>query len=160
MGPTVTSRVVLGFVAGAVSVLVFHQGTLAVLHAIGLTPATAFSLQPTAPLGVPRLLSAAFWGGMWGLAFVASDRRLPRRPSSVLVGALFGALGPTLVAWFVVAPLKGQPLAAGGVPSAMLTGVLVNAAWGAGTALLLLVWHRAVDGTAGRDTRASRAPTR
>ncbi|MGH7671676.1 MAG: hypothetical protein ACREMC_02165, partial [Gemmatimonadales bacterium] len=136
------SRLVLGFVAGAASVLVFHQGALAALHAVGLTPATAFSLQPTAPLGVPRLLSAAFWGGIWGLAFVTTDRRLPRRASSILVGALFGALGPTLVAWFVVSPLEGQPLAAGGDPRAMLTGVLVNAAWGAGTALLLLIEHR------------------
>jgi hypothetical protein len=150
MGQRLVSRLLLGFVAGAVSVLVFHQGALAVLHAIGLTPATAFSLQPTAPFGVPRLFSAAFWGGIWGLAFVTSDRRLPRRASSVLVGALFGALGPTLIAWFVVAPVKGQPLAAGGVPSAMLTGVLVNAAWGAGTALLLLIAHLVKDGTAGR----------
>jgi hypothetical protein len=158
MGQKLSSRLVLGFVAGALSVFVFHQGALAVLHAIGLTPATAFSLHPTAPLGVPRLISAAFWGGIWGLAFVTSDRRLPRRAQSILAGTLFGAIGPTLVAWFVVAPLKGQPLAAGGLPGAMLTGVLVNAAWGAGTSLLLLVWHRVRDGAAGGPPTTSRAP--
>ena len=143
---TLGPRLAVGFVAGAVSVLVFHQGMLALLHALGVTPAAAFSMQSTAPLGVPRLFSAAFWGGVWGLAFASSDRRLPRRPSGVLVGALFGAVAPTLVAWLVVAPVKGQPLAAGGVPSAMLTGVLVNGAWGAGTALLLFLWHRTKEG--------------
>jgi hypothetical protein len=132
----------LGFLAGAASVFVFHQGALAALHAAGLTDRAPYSLQPTAPLAVPQLVSLAFWGGVWGLALVTTDRRLPRRASSVLVGAVFGALAPTLVAWFVVAPLKDQPLAAGGAPAAMLTGVLVNAAWGAGTALLLLAVHR------------------
>ena len=134
-------RLLLGFLAGVVSVPVFHQGALAVLRAAGLTSRAAFSMQPTAPLGVPQVLSLAFWGGIWGLALVTTDRRLPRRPSSIVVGALFGALAPTLVAWFVVAPLKDQPLAAGFMPLAMFTSVLVNAAWGAGTALLLLVAH-------------------
>ncbi len=46
-------------------------------------------------------------------------------------------LSPNVVAWFVVAPLKNQPLAGGFQPAAMVTGLLVNAAWGVGTALLL-----------------------
>ena len=157
MAQPLRARLPLGFVAGALAVLVFHQGALALLHAAGITPATPFSFQPTPPLGVPRVLSAAFWGGVWGLAFVTSDRRLPRKPSSVLVGALFGALAPTLVSWLVVAPVKGLPLAAGGDPRAMLTGVVVNAAWGAGTALLLWLWHRATEGGAAREAAARRA---
>jgi len=157
MAQALRSRLPLGFAAGALSVLVFHQGALAVLHAAGITPATAFSLEPTSPLGVPRLFSAAFWGGVWGLAFVTSDRRLPRKPSSVLTGALFGAVAPTLVAWLVVAPVKGQPLAAGGNPRAMLTGVVVNAAWGAGTALLLWLWHRVTEGVPAGEAAARRA---
>jgi hypothetical protein len=102
-------------------------------------------MAATSPLGVPQVLSLAFWGGVWGIVLVTTDRRLPRRGGAVLVGALFGALAPTLVSWFVAAPLKDQPLAAGGDPRAMATGVLVNAAWGAGTALLLLVAHRVVE---------------
>jgi hypothetical protein len=135
----------LGLLAGAASVFVFHQVALALLRAAGLTTRAPYSLQPAGPFGVPQVLSLAFWGGVWGVALVTTDRRLPRRAAAVLVGALFGALAPTLVAWFVVAPLKGQPLAAGGVPSAMLTSVLVNAAWGAGTALLLLAAHNLLD---------------
>ncbi|MBD2472852.1 hypothetical protein [Nostoc sp. FACHB-145] len=49
---------------------------------------------------------------------------------------IFGAVVPTLVAWFIVAPLKGQAIAGGGKPSAIIPGLLVNAAWGIGTALL------------------------
>src|SRR5688500_9183021 len=97
------SHLPVGFLAWSVSVLVLHQGALAVLRAAGLTTRAPWSLQPTAPFGVPALLSLAFWGGIWGMALVTTDRRLPRRASAVLVGALFGALAPTLVAWFVVA---------------------------------------------------------
>jgi hypothetical protein len=135
-------RAGLGFVCGALSVPIFHQVALALLRAAGLTPRAPFSMQPTAPLGVPLVLSLAFWGGIWGVVLVTTDRRLPRGGASLLAGALFGALAPTLVSWFVAAPLKDQPLAAGGDPRAMLTAVLVNAAWGAGTALLLLLAHR------------------
>lgn len=127
----------LGFLAGALSVLIFHQGMLALLHVLGLTPGAPYSMEPTRPLGVPQVLSLAFWGGLWGivLAFLLARSRAGR---SYWIAALaFGAILPTLVAWFVVAPLKEQPLAAGGQPSAMLTGVLVNAAWGLGAALLL-----------------------
>jgi hypothetical protein len=48
---------------------------------------------------------------------------------------IFGALGPTLVAWLVVAPLKGQSLSLSW--TRMVTGLLVNGAWGFGTALFL-----------------------
>lgn len=155
MGQTgLGGRLGLGFAAGAVSVLLFHQGLLALLHAAGLTPRAPFSMQPTAPFGVPQVLSLAFWGGVWGVALASTDRRLPRRYSSVVAGTLFGAVAPTLVAWFVVATLKDQPLAAGGDPRAMLTGVLVNAAWGAGTALLLLLAHRFHDGRRAPPTAA------
>ena len=42
-----------------------------------------------------------------------------------------GAFLPPLVAWFVVAPLKGRPLP--NTAQAVLISFLVNAAWGVGT---------------------------
>ena len=63
--------VVVGFVAGFVSVLVFHQGAAGLLHALGLTPRAPYSLQPTQPLGVPVLISISFWGGVWGALLAA-----------------------------------------------------------------------------------------
>jgi hypothetical protein len=55
-----------------------------------------------------------------------------------------GAIGPTLVAWFIVAPLKGQPAAAGWELPRMITGLIINGAWGLGTALLIATagWMR------------------
>ena len=47
---------------------------------------------------------------------------------------------PTLAAWFIVAAIKGQPLAGGFAPKAMIVGPIVNAAWGLGTGLGLLAF--------------------
>jgi len=133
---------VLGFVSGAVSVLLFHQGTAAVLHALELTARAPYSLAPTSPFGVPQVGSIAFWGGIWGVLLAASLGRLDGAPL-VLAAVAFGAVLPTLVAWFLVAPLKGQPLAAGGIPMAMAVGVMVNGAWGLGTGIGLALFGRA-----------------
>jgi hypothetical protein len=135
-GPTAT-RIVLGFVAGFIAVLVFHQLMLLFLHAVGFTAGTPYVFQPVPPLGVPRVISAAFWGGVWGIVFVFVERSFPRGPLYWITAIVFGAVALTLVAWFVVAPLKGAPVAAGWKPAAMATGLLVNGAWGFGTALLL-----------------------
>ena len=125
------------FIAGFVAVLIFHQGMLSILHAFGFTPRAPFPMQPTHPLGIPQVWSLALWGGVWGLAFAAFFRP-PARGAKYWLGAiLFGAVGPTLAAWFLVAPLKGQPLAAGWKLAPMAVGVLVNGAWGLGTALFL-----------------------
>jgi hypothetical protein len=119
-------RLVVGFLAGALAVPIFHQGALALLHAAGVASQQAWA--------VPQLWSLMFWGGVWGVVLAAL---LGGLRGGALLGAslLFGALFPTLVAWFVVAPLKGQPMAAGFVPAAMLVGPIVNAAWGLGTGL-------------------------
>jgi hypothetical protein len=133
--------IVVGFLSGAISVLVFHQGAAALLHALGLTPGAPYSMTPTAPWGIPQVGSLAFWGGVWGIAFAALLGRLDR--GALVVASVFlGAVLPTLVAWFVVAPLKGQPPAAGGVPGAMMIGPIVNAAWGLGTGLGLALFGR------------------
>ena len=50
---------------------------------------------------------------------------------------LVGAIGPTLVALLVVLPLKGGRVAGGGNPKLIVGALLLNAAWGIGTALLL-----------------------
>ena len=133
---------VVGFVSGAISVLLFHQGTAALLHALELTARAPYSLAPTIPFGVPQVGSIAFWGGIWGVLLAASLGRLHGAPL-VVAAAAFGAVLPTLVAWFLVAPLKGQPLAAGGIPMAMAVGVMVNGAWGLGTGIALALFGRA-----------------
>jgi hypothetical protein len=64
-----------------------------------------------------------------------------RRGASFWIAAiLFGAIFPTLVAWFIVSPLKHQPIAGGWKPHTMMIGPIVNAAWGFGTALIYRVF--------------------
>lgn len=132
---------VVGFISGAVAVLIFHQGAAAVLHALVLTPRAPYSMQATHPLGMPQVWSITFWGGVWGVVLAGVLARLDG--ARLLLAALvFGAIFPTLVAWFVVAPLKGQPMAAGFAPAAMMIGPIVNAAWGLGSGLGLLLFGR------------------
>ena len=130
------------FLCGGAAVLILHQGTLAALYLAGFTARSPYSLAPTQPWGVPLLWSLAFWGGAWGIVLAAALRRLTGG-SLVVASAVFGAIFPTLVAWFIVAPLKGQPLAAGFVPAAMAIGPIVNAAWGLGTGVGLALFGRA-----------------
>jgi hypothetical protein len=58
-----------------------------------------------------------------------------------------------LASWFVVAPLKGNPITAGWVLRRMLASVLINGFWGIGLALIDTGLRR---GTAGpRQTQAA-----
>jgi hypothetical protein len=150
-GTSLSRWLVVGFIAGAIGVLVFHQGALAVLHAVGFTQNAPYSVKLVGPLGIPQVASLAFWGGVWGVILAWALRR---RDGAGLVASatVFGAILPTLVAWFVVASLKGQPIAAGFVPAAMAVGVIVNAAWGLGTGIGLNLFGRPYP-------RAARSPT-
>lgn len=129
-------RILLAFAAGAIAVLVFHQLALALLHAAGVTPAVPFRMQPTRPLGVPQVWSLAFWGGIWGIV-LAAILTFGRYHRPLLAGTLLGAIGPSIVAWLLVMPLKGQPVGGGWTPAGLITALLVNGAWGYGTVLLL-----------------------
>ena len=132
---SLAKRALLGFIAAAMSVLIFHQGMVGLLNAIGWVPRAPYSLAATGPLGVPALLNICFWGGLYGAVFGMALPRLPRAPMWLL-GFGLGLLA-ALVGWFVVAPIKGQPAAAGFVPMRMLISVLINGTWGIGVGLLL-----------------------
>jgi hypothetical protein len=132
---TAPMRALLGFVAAAVSVLTFHQGAWALLHAAGLMPPAPYPTDPVPPLGVPRIANFCFWAGLYGATFGLALPRLPRAPTWLL-GLGLGLLA-TLVLWFVVAPLKGQPVAGGFVPVRMLVTILIHGAWGIGVGLIL-----------------------
>lgn len=136
-GSTVTVRLwVAGFIAGAIGYLIGFEPMLALLNKLHLTNAPLYSLRPTAPLHLPELVSTAFWSGLWGIAFALAQRRFPRGAGYWLLAFVFGALLPSLVAWFVVAPIK-----TGGIPrftfDRVLVAVLLNGAWGLATAVVL-----------------------
>lgn len=134
MASHTTRWLVVGFISGALSVLIFHQGAAALLHALALMPRAPYPMNATAPFGIPALWSIAFWGGVWGVLLAAALARV-HGAALIVAAAIFGAVLPTLVAWFVVAPLKDQPVAAGLVPASMMIGPIVNGAWGLGTGI-------------------------
>lgn len=131
----------VGFLSGALSVLLFHQVIAALLHAIGITPRAPYSMQPTKPLGVAQLWSIVFWGGVWGVVLAAALRRFADS-ALVIAATIFGAIFPSLIAWTLVASMKGQPLFAGGAAKGLMVGLLVNAAWGLGTGTGLALFGR------------------
>ena len=126
-------RIIIGFVAGFIATLVFHQGGLALLNQLGLTDRAPFNMNATQPFGVPQVFSLAFWGGVWGILLVLFLGT--RKTMWWLRAFIFGALLPTIVAFFVVAPLKGAPVAGGWDPKIILGALILNGLWGVGTAL-------------------------
>ncbi len=138
------ARCLLGFVAGALAVLIFHQGVVEIFFLMGVSPRAPYVVTPTAPFGVPAVLSSAFFGGLWGalMLSVFADR-FARRWAEWLAGLLFGAILPSAVALLIVLPLKGQPIAGGWQLKIIGFALLVNGAWGIGTVLLAWVLKRA-----------------
>ncbi len=121
------------FIAGFAATLIFHQLTVAALWAAAVIPRRPYSMDPVPPWGVPQALSIAFWGGLWGVLLLGIVARLPERRRWP-VGVIVGAVAPTLVAWYVVAPLKGRAPPFG--LNALLIGLVVNGAWAVGTLLI------------------------
>ncbi|HEX2215430.1 MAG TPA: hypothetical protein VHG27_01850, partial [Xanthobacteraceae bacterium] len=87
-------------------------------------------------------LNGMFWGGLWGVVFALIVDRVPRTIPTWIFGLIFGAIGPVLVLWFVVFPLRGQPVAAGFMPVRMLVHIILHALFGLGVALFF-TWLRA-----------------
>jgi hypothetical protein len=129
---------ILGFAAGFLATLLFHQGLWYVFNLAGIIPPSrpAWPVDPIPPFSVPAVLSKAFWGGVWGLALTPVLVHLSGATYWV-AWMLVGAVALTLVAFFIVPPLRGEPMQAMG--PRFLIGLAVNGAWGFGTALFLQV---------------------
>src|SRR4029434_6520064 len=116
------------------------QGLLGCSYARARPRRQPCTMTPVPPLNAPAVISLAFWGGVWGIVLWA------------LIGAssggaywtkalVIGALGPSLVAWFVVMPIKGMGLAGGWDPKIIVGALLLNGAWGLGVALVIELLH-------------------
>ena len=122
------------FVAAFLATLVFHQGVFGLMYLAEMVPAAPYNMEPRAPLGVPAVVSLAFWGGLWGLPLWAVVRRMGAL-GYWSVSLVFGAVLPTAVAMLVVFPLKGLDVSA----ATWIGGFLLNGAWGIGTALFMVL---------------------
>src|SRR5437868_15082229 len=85
---TSTTRLLLGFLAAFLATLTFHQIGIWLLHAVGVTPAIPWAAEAVPPFGVPRVISLAFWGGLWGIIFVLVEPWLVRSPGGYWIGAI------------------------------------------------------------------------
>ncbi len=130
---------VLGFVAGVLAVLIFHQGMVLLLWLMGQTPNFPWNITPMKTgMGLPLLANQMFWGGLWGVAFAALGHLIPVA-NTALRGIIYGLIGPFLLGNGVLVPLfkqTGQFFWTWPAPRYMLGG-LIGAAFGAGVALIL-----------------------
>jgi hypothetical protein len=135
----IATRLLIAFIAGFLAVPLFHQSVLAVFAASGVVSATPYSTDPAAVTGLPQVLSRALLGGVYGIVLMLLLQRLVRARAGAAywIGALaVGAILPSLVSWFVIAPIKGRPLAAGGDLHQLGVALVTNAVWGIGTAAI------------------------
>ena len=103
-----------------------------------MTPNLPYNMKTVPPFGVPQFISVSFWGGTWGIIFILIEPHLVRSPAGYWISAIiFGAIFPTAVAWFIVRPLKGLPVADVFRVPGVFIGPIVNGLWGLGTALFL-----------------------
>jgi hypothetical protein len=141
MATRLLRTVVIGFVAGALGVLLFLQIVALVFYELGLSSFVPYSLAPTAPLGVPEFLSQTFWGGVWGIALVLLMRGV-KGADRLWVAVLFGAILLPLVYVLVVLPLKGASAGPLLSPPGIVFALIVNGAWGLGTFLFYRLGRR------------------
>ncbi|WP_203300775.1 hypothetical protein [Marinobacter sediminum] len=132
------------FFAGFIATLIFHQGLFMVFFLADMVPMAPFNLSPVPPLGVPSVLSLAFFGGLWGMLLWLLVGRLAGA-KYWLGHVLVGAIGPTAVAMLVVFPLKGLEASA----QTWVGGLLLNGFWGLGVAVFMVVMDARAQRTIG-----------
>jgi hypothetical protein len=123
---------VAGFIAGALSVLVFHQLGFHFAAELGYGRSNLYSTRPVPPWGVPTIVSQAFWGGLWGILGAFIVTRLPGLLGGVLGWILFSITLVLAVNWFVVLPIKGAPIGGGWRLPNVVVVPIVYALWGFG----------------------------
>lgn len=138
-------RIVLGFIAAAISVLIVHQTIVYVLGMYGMTRGVPWNLRP---LGygwfstLPTLANSVFWGGVWGIVFALVYRWVPGG-WSWLKGLIFGLLIVLISNWTMLPIIRQyvfnyptQPLFGGLNQQAMIATVLIVGGFGLGLGII------------------------
>ena len=135
---TLPTRVFLGCVAGAASMLLFHQMALQIFFWLGLTQQAAFRVGRVPPFHMPVVVSITFWGAVYGGIF---GLLVPRLRGPIWLNGLLLGLCAMLIGWFVFLPLKDQPIAFGWQAWPMLRSLIAYALWGLGIGVILPLMH-------------------
>jgi len=147
-------NIVYGFIAGALAVLIFHQGMYYLLATSGMgvrgTPWRTDSvplmrdlsdLLGYPPLRLPTLMGQMIWGGLWGALFGTVADRMPGGPTWIR-GLVFAMIGPMLIgSWLILPLIRGQPILGDILthfdPVRLRTGFLLNGlAFGLGLGII------------------------
>lgn len=155
-------RILIGFLAAALAVLLVHQPIVHLLGTMGLLPGRAYNMGAvaTAPaaltaamkgfgfLGWPALFNSIFWGGLWGVLFSLIH---PRLPGGLLIikGLIFGLIILVVSNWIALPFIRGtllgmpnNPFFAGFVPQRMLVGAAIVGGFGLGLGLFYSLFSR------------------
>ncbi len=160
--PNLMTRGLIGFAAGVLSVLTFHQAVWEVLHLVnvpGFALPPAYPTDRLIPYGMPRIVNMCFWGGVYGLVFglLPSWPRVPRWLTGLAFGIVTAVLALVLVplikryqpgaGWFSLKTYTtmlnitftyGLPMSGGSwSPTTWLRSLLVNGVWGLGMGLIM-----------------------
>ncbi len=119
-------RVLVGFLAAALSVLIFHQGVWAILHMAnlpGYQMPMPYPMRAVPPLGIPVMLNLCFWGGLYGAVF---GMLAPRFTVPLWLCGLIMGMVAVLVGFFVVPTIKGTPIGGGWMVNTWVRSILIN----------------------------------
>jgi hypothetical protein len=129
-----STRIFLGCVAGALSVLVFHQTTLQIFFWLGWAPQAAFRTAQVPPFHAPLVASITFWGAVYGGLFGVA---LPWVRAPLWLKGIAAGLTAMAISWFVFLPLLGHPVAFAWKAGPMLRSFTAYQMWGVGLSLIL-----------------------
>jgi hypothetical protein len=132
-------RLFLGFVVGALAVLLVHQLTLWGLSRVGVAAVSLFPMRANLPWAISGMAQQAVIGGLWGLIYILIWDRWGRFGilKSALFGAAFGLIGPALVLWVLWPLIWSTPLFGGGSLGRIAVVALTAVVYGVGLAWLL-----------------------
>ena len=141
-----STRVFRGCVAGAVSVLLFHQTTLQLFFWLGWAPQAAFRIGLVPPFNAPLVVSITFWGAVYGGLFALL---VPWIKGPLWFKGMVAGVCAMTLAWVVFLPIMGFPTAFGWRAWPMLRSFVAYQMWGLGLVLVLPLLHprRPNDGT-------------
>ena len=136
MDGTSLKNIILGFLAGVIATLTVHEIIKCFLFDAGYIPLAPWAMDPVSPFGLPKLVSDALWGGLWGSIFALILGNVPTG-SMTLKGALLGIVGPAILGVFILVPLvKGAPMFFDGEPALVISVLAILAGFGSVTAWL------------------------
>src|SRR5262249_7076006 len=110
--------------------LTFHAFAWWVFYLLGMQRIPPYPMVPNM-IGVPVVLSLAFWAGVWGIVMVWLA---PRPAQPVWVVCLPVSLAASVVQAFILPPVRGGAI--NWDILAILRAFIINGVWGIGVAII------------------------